>query len=163
MSFTVEIISRLIYRSDIYCWLSECSLLFTWGCSSSGIAGVVPIPKRTWQVRFTTWPTVKPVDREHPGSSENKIPECLVISFHAMGHILPPHFYFTSRNSIDTNHCHCCDVIMGTMASQTTSLTIVYSTVYSGADQRKRQSSASLAFVRGIHRLPVNSPHTNSQ
>ena len=51
------------------------------------------------------------------------------------------------------------DVIMGAMASQITSLTISYSTVYSGADQRKHQSSASLAFVRGIHRLPVNSPH----
>ena len=50
-------------------------------------------------------------------------------------------------------------VIMGTMASQITSLIIVYSTVYSGADQRKHQSSASLAFVRGIHRGPVNSPH----
>ena len=45
------------------------------------------------------------------------------------------------------------------MASQITSLTIVYSTVYSGVDQRKYQSSASLAFVRGIHRWPVNSPH----
>ena len=48
---------------------------------------------------------------------------------------------------------------MGTMASQITSLTIVYSTVYSDADQRKYQSSTSLAFVRGIHRRPVNSPH----
>ena len=48
---------------------------------------------------------------------------------------------------------------MGAMASQITSLTIVYSTVYSGADQRKHQSPASLAFVRGIHRWPVNSPH----
>ena len=48
---------------------------------------------------------------------------------------------------------------MGTMASQITSLIIVYSTVYSGADQRKHQSSASLASVRGIHRGPVNSPH----
>ena len=38
------------------------------------------------------------------------------------------------------------------MASQITSLIIVYSTVYSGADQRKHQSSASLAFVSGIHR-----------
>ena len=36
---------------------------------------------------------------------------------------------------------------MGAMASQITSLTIVYSTVYSGEDQRKHQSSASLAFV----------------
>ena len=47
---------------------------------------------------------------------------------------------------------------MSPMASQVTSLMIVYSTVYSGADQRKHQSSASLAFVRGIHRWPVNSP-----
>ena len=54
---------------------------------------------------------------------------------------------------------HYDDVIMTTMASQITSLTIVYSTVYSGADQRKHQSSASLAIVRGIHRWPVNSPH----
>ena len=48
---------------------------------------------------------------------------------------------------------------MSTIASQITSLTIVYSTVYSSADQRKYQSCASLAFVRGIHRGPVNSPH----
>ena len=48
---------------------------------------------------------------------------------------------------------------MSTIASQITSLTIVHSTVYSGADQRKHQSSASLAFVREIHRGPVNSPH----
>ena len=51
------------------------------------------------------------------------------------------------------------DVIMNTMASKITSLTIVYSIVYSGVDQRKHQSSASLAFVSGIHRWPVNSPH----
>ena len=54
---------------------------------------------------------------------------------------------------------HYSDVIMSGIASQITSLTIVYSTVYSDADQRKHQSSASLAFVRGIHRGPVNSPH----
>ena len=51
------------------------------------------------------------------------------------------------------------DVIMGAITSQITSLTIVYSIVYSDADQRKHQSSASLAFERGIHRGPVNSPH----
>ena len=54
---------------------------------------------------------------------------------------------------------HYDDVIMSTMASQITSLTIVYLTIYSGADQSKHQSSASLAFVWGIHRGPVNSPH----
>ena len=48
---------------------------------------------------------------------------------------------------------------MGSMASQITSLTIVYSAVYSGGDQRKHQSSASMAFVRGSHRGPGNSPH----
>ena len=48
---------------------------------------------------------------------------------------------------------------MTTLASQITSLAIVYSIVYSDADQRKHQSSASLAFVRGFHRGPVNSPH----
>ena len=48
---------------------------------------------------------------------------------------------------------------MGAIASQITSITIVYSTVYWHADQRKHQSSASLAFVRGIHRGPVTSPH----
>ena len=51
------------------------------------------------------------------------------------------------------------DVIMGAMASQITSLTIVYSTVYSSADRRKYKSSTSLAIVRGLHRWPVNSPH----
>ena len=54
---------------------------------------------------------------------------------------------------------HYDDVTMGGMASHITSLTILYSIVYSGADQRKHQSPASLAFVRGIHRGPVISPH----
>ena len=45
---------------------------------------------------------------------------------------------------------HYCDVKMGAMASQITSLTAVYSIVHSGADQRIHQSSASLAFVRGF-------------
>ena len=48
---------------------------------------------------------------------------------------------------------------MSTMASQITSVSIVFSTVCSGTDQRKHQSSTSLAFVRGIHWWPMNSPH----
>ena len=51
------------------------------------------------------------------------------------------------------------DVIMSVMASQFTGFSIAYAIVSSGADQRKHQSSASLAFVRGIPRLPVNSSH----
>ena len=48
---------------------------------------------------------------------------------------------------------------MGALASQIINITIVYSTVYSDADQIKHQSPASMAFVQGIHRGPVNSPH----
>ena len=53
---------------------------------------------------------------------------------------------------------HYSDVIMVAMVSQITSLKMVYSTVYLGADQRKYQNSTSLAFLRGIHQWPVNSP-----
>ena len=54
---------------------------------------------------------------------------------------------------------HYSDVIMNEMASHIAGVSMVCSTVYSGADQRKHQTSASLAFVRRIHRWPVNSPH----
>ena len=54
---------------------------------------------------------------------------------------------------------HYNDVIMGPVASQITSLMIVYSDVYSGADEGKYQSFASLAFGRGNHRWPVISWH----
>ena len=64
------------------------------------------------------------------------------------------------RQRLEQTFCN--DVIMSATASQITSLTIVYSTVYSGADQRKHQRSASLAFVRGIHWWPVNSPYKGS-
>ena len=67
----------------------------------------------------------------------------------------------TRDQGINSNYScyHYCDVIMNVMSSQITSLAIVYSTVYSDVDQRKHQSSASLTFVQGIHRWPVNSPH----
>ena len=64
-----------------------------------------------------------------------------------------------------TNRCcnqvimHYSDVIMNSMTPQITSLTIVYSTVHSGADKWKHQGSASLVFGRGIDRWPINSPH----
>ena len=83
-------------------------------------------------------------------------------------------FYFAQLKSFHSRRCiskchlqhgshfvliHYSDVIMSVEASQITSLTIVYSALYSGADQRKHQSSASLAFVLGIHRWLVNSLH----
>ena len=71
--------------------------------------------------------------------------------------------YLTIRGTKFTDNQssnHYSDVIMSVMASQITGVSIVYSTVCSAADRRKHQSSASLAFARGIHRWPVNSPHT---
>ena len=70
------------------------------------------------------------------------------------------HITLSYRYIYLTHHfSHYGDVIMSMMASQITSLTIVYSTIYSGVDQTKHQSSESLAFVRGIHQWPVNSLH----
>ena len=67
---------------------------------------------------------------------------------------------------LTTDKCPMCPVtvplqwiIISAMASQITGVSIVYSTIKCGTDQRQHQSSASLAFVRGIHRRPVNSPH----
>ena len=63
----------------------------------------------------------------------------------------PARANFAAENSgILVNHYY--DVIMGAMASQIASLMIISSTIHSGADQRKHQSSASLASVWGIHR-----------
>ena len=67
----------------------------------------------------------------------------------------PPSRSQDERNIVN----HYDDVIMTMLASHITSLTVVYSIVYSGVIQRKHQSSASLAFVREIHRGPVNFPH----
>ena len=96
------------------------------------------------------------------------IEKCAVITLHESYKVCSFKFNLYS-NVCPQTHCLCLcantwthhysDVIMGAMPSQITSLTIVYSAVYSGADQRKHQSSASLAFVRGIHRKPANSPH----
>ena len=66
------------------------------------------------------------------------------------------------RSAVPLPRSHNDDVMMTTIASQISSLTSVYSTVYSDADQRKHQSSASLAFVWGIHRDRWI-PHTKSQ
>ena len=82
---------------------------------------------------LTQWPVVT----EEDNSSAKRVNVRIDLSF--------------SKISLD----HYNDVIMSTMASQITSLTIVFSC----ADQRNHQSSASLAFVRGLHWWPVNSPH----
>ena len=67
-----------------------------------------------------------------------------------LGTFFNPTIAFVTRSVLSMLHCN--DVIMTTIASQITSLAVIYSTVYSDADQRKHQSSALLAFVWGIHR-----------
>ena len=95
---------------------------------------------------------------------------CWISFFGKIGSVLTSIYHFAKQEKttirpsyLDNNvfyaHKHYSDVIMNMMASQITSFIIVYSIVYSDADQRKYQSSASPTFVRGIHQWPVNSPH----
>ena len=92
-------------------------------------------------------------DGENPMSTMpfSKVEFCIICQVSYMGKWI---FHYENLRNIQLG-----DVIMSAMASQITSLTIVCSTVYSGAAQRKHQSSASQVFVQGIHRWPVNSPH----
>ena len=92
------------------------------------------------------WPYMTP-----PGHKEIRLSNISLLT-----HVLPE---MEGSYNVAFNTIHKSDVIIDTIASQITSLSVVYSIVYSDADQRKHQSSASLAFVRGIHRWPMNSPH----
>ena len=77
-------------------------------------------------------------------------------------HFPTPNLWKAWLNSVTSVwfHKHYDDVIMSAMASQITGVSIVYSSVCSGADQRKYQRSVFLTFVSGIHRWPEkNSPH----
>ena len=65
---------------------------------------------------------------------------------------------FHSKQVRRARFLHNNNVIMSAIASQITSVSIACSTVGSGADPKKHQNSATQAFVRGIHRSPVNSP-----
>ena len=69
-------------------------------------------------------------------------------------------FLLWKETPVTTSHYS--DVIMGAMASEITGVSVVCLIVCTGADPRKHQNSASLAFVRGIHRWPVNSLHKGS-
>ena len=64
---------------------------------------------------------------------------------------------FITPHKVSASHYN--DVIMSALASQITSLTIVYSIIYSSRRSKKTSKPASLAFMRGIYRWPVNSPH----
>ena len=118
---------------------------------------------KVWHILF--WSTqLIIIKARHKDTEANRSISCrLTISPYTdsnsiicLDQFLQNHKYFPSRDRHLFSHQK--GVIMGAMTSQITSLTIVYLTVYSVADERKHQSSASLAFVREIHRWPVNSP-----
>ena len=109
----------------------------------------------SWSNRGCEKPeTMTPYERRITGNSTVCSTVCSgqhLSKFHIPGPLwLPLTYGFPPQSASNAGHYH--DVIMTTTASQITSLTVVYSTVYSDADQRKHQSSASLAFVWGIHR-----------
>ena len=96
---------------------------------------------------------------------ERKIAVWIIIIFFMhidFNWLLTRMIFWTREGSMYYQSLYYSDVIMGAIASQITSLAIVYSSVYSDANQRKHQGSASLFFVRGIHRGPWI-PRTNDQ
>ena len=100
---------------------------------------------------------------ERDGVSNHRRFDCLFNHFQAQIKEISKHWPLwgqsTGHNPLVNIDIHYIDVIMSVMASQITSISIVYWTVCSGGYQRKYQSSTSLAFVRGNHRGPVDSPH----
>ena len=110
--------------------------------------GIVPFENKNGKFHFN-----KQINSIYPSTTGyNLMPGQFII-------VIWVHWTFNTKPW--TSPCrkiHYTDVIMSDMASQITSLKIVYSTDHSDADQRKDQRSASLALVRGIHRWPVNSP-----
>ena len=128
-------------------WLA----IHQWGCTSKF---------STWTIAFFKcfywWCSIKVQGKCHIYNCADDSTICFStsdinvwknISIHRNSHLM---FWIESLASQAIKHY--IEVIMTTMTSQITSLTVVYSTVYSDAYQRKHQSSASLAFVWGIHR-----------
>ena len=101
------------------------------------------------------WPQNPPISKASNYDSVHTSLRHYLPFFHRMFHIVCRGIPARNKSGWSTPSCeqiHYYDVIMGTIASQITSLTIVYSGVYSDADQSKHQSSASLDFMREIHR-----------
>ena len=123
--------------SSAFPWIkmSELRLKFHW----SLFLRVHPINNIPALVQIMAW--------RRPG--DKPLSEALVVRLLTHICVARPHCCSENRFVLSI---HYDDVIMTTLASQITSLTVVYSIAYSGVDQRKHQSSASLAFVRGIHR-----------
>ena len=116
------------------------------------------LSNKKWKYQsYTSWLYVRRIS--HNRTVMRKLLQCHEVIRPYVSLYKSPVLDLSIGHDHDTRQDHYNDVIMRAMLSQITSLMIVYSTVYSGTDQRKHQSSALLAFVRGIHRWPVNSPH----
>ena len=100
-----------------------------------------------------------------PEIRDKERPEDIVHIGEVIGTVLLWQYHILQRlcqlfGSLEKRSSHHSDVIISAMASQIIGVWLVCSTVcLSGTDQRKYQSSASLAFVRAIHRWPVDFPH----
>ena len=79
---------------------------------------------------------------------------CIVLSMSVCGHAMCAHMCVYKRANKQYN-----DVIMSALASKWPAPQLFTQSFIQGTDQRKHQSSASPAFVWGIHRWSVNSPH----
>ena len=110
-----------------------------------------------WKLCISIQISVKVVHKG-PIDYKSSLVQVWLSALQATSHYLKQCFQDVWRRLTSLDH-HYRDVIMNIMASQIIGVSIVYSTVCSGADQRKHQSYASLAFVRGIHLSPLNSPN----
>ena len=117
---------------------------------------ILPVsPIQNW-TRVTRWTTAAQITGSLFGTTLHGTPQ--FYPFHQFKIGLEWHVERRLPRSLDHYSApHYSDVIMRAMASQITGVLIVYSTVCSGADQRKHQSSTSLVCVRGGHRWSVNS------
>ena len=117
-----------------------------------------------WQLFSQTWIKIQPLSYK----KKNLKMSCVKWCQFCFGFKVTQYMLFATDSDITTRflyihirwhtmHHHYSDVIKSAMGFQITCVSIVYSTVWSGAYQRKQQNSASLAFVWGIHRWPVNS------
>ena len=135
------------------CWKYEIFFCFFFVCVLLPLNGGIPGRHQNLTFLFQTSNEFTSQNRAMPGFTPSQWETVLL--WNDVSH-WPGASLGSAPNVVAIHHS---DIMMGAMASQITSLAIGYSTVYSGEDQRKHQSSASLAFVWGIHRWPVNSPH----
>ena len=145
---------RQTWRVSLWVHLPSFSLTGLWFFSKC--VGITRLLKSIEKQEFTKgyWGSITPPVT--PLSGDNRTSRSH-ISKNTMGSFLALTSHARREHQLHYN-----DVIMCTIASQITSVTIVYSTGYSDADQRKHQSSASMAVVRGSHRDRWI-PRTNGQ